>query len=477
LTGWTQDEAVGRSFASVFCSSDIETRDPCDHSVAQIAQETDTPAVPRCTILAARDLSERPIEEVAAPLRDAAGRTIGMVVAFRDISDALKAQEERARAGKLASLGLLAGGIAHDFNNILMTIMGSLSMARVMIPAGNQAGASLAEAEKACVHARQLTWQLLTFSKGGVPTKKTIALPGLLQECARLALRGTHVTCSFDIDPDLWAVHADAAQLTQVFTNVLINAQQAMAQGGEVHIRATNIVESVKRFECALPVEAGPYVRVSITDTGIGIPEENLGSIFDPYFSTKQRGSGLGLATSHSIVKHHGGFVAVDSKLGCGTTLHVNLPASLNAVVLDAPEWAILPNQGKGRILVMDDEPAVRTVAVNMLRYLGHEAEVADSGPAAIEKYARALRRGTPFDAVLLDLVVHGGMDGRETVERLTELDPAVNAIVISGYMQDSMLNEFRDYGFKGVIAKPFTLQELNTALHAVILPRDCRVH
>jgi CheY-like chemotaxis protein len=250
-----------------------------------------------------------------------------------------------------------------------------------------------------------------------------------------------------------------------------------MPQGGSVEISATNATEAVRRCENALPVEPGAYVRISIADTGIGIPEENLGSIFDPYFSTKRQGSGLGLATSHSIVKNHGGFVSVESKRGRGTTLHVNLPAAVAGHAQEALGWTRVAPGGRGRVLVMDDEPAIRVVAANMLRYLGHDVEVVDSGAAAIDHYTRALENGQPFDAVLLDLVVASGMGGRETIERLTELDPGVSAVVVSGYAQDSLLTEYRDYGFKAVIAKPFTLEELNTTLDAVIVPRGWRVH
>jgi CheY-like chemotaxis protein len=311
-----------------------------------------------------------------------------------------------------------------------------------------------------------------------VPTKKTVAIPGLLEECAALVLRGTPVRCTFNLDPDLATVHADPVQLQQVFSNILINAQEAMPGGGVIEVTGVNAVETAKRFEHALHVEPGPYVRISITDTGLGIPAENLGSIFDPYFSTKQKGSGLGLATSHSIVKNHGGFVAVESRLGCGTTFHVNVPASGAPAVADTTEWTMVTPAGhRGRILVMDDEPAIRMIAAQMLRYLGHEAVVTDNGHAAIEQYRRALEQDHPFDAVMLDLVTPGAMGGRETIEGLTALDPAVNAIVVSGYTQDSVLATYRDYGFKAVIAKPFTLQELNSALHAAIVPRHWQVH
>lgn len=476
LTGWTQQQALGQPIAAVFRSFDRETRERCD-SLAEFRRNPDKTGPTRCTVLAARDLTERPIEEIAAPLRDATGRTIGMVVAFRDVSDALKMQAERARADKLASLGLLAGGIAHDFNNILMAIMGNVSMARATIPATGPAVAVLGEAEQACVRARQLTWQLLTFSKGGAPVKKAITLPSILKESVRLALRGSNTRCSLQLEPDLWAVHADDTQLIQVFNNLLINAQQAMADGGVIEVRAQNMVEQSERYEHALRVEAGPYVRVSITDKGMGIPEENLGSIFDPYFTTKQRGSGLGLATSHSIIKNHGGYVSVRSQVGHGTTVHVNFPALLNRAVEDTADVVELAEAGRGRILVMDDEAAIRTLAVNMLEFLGYQPEAVNNGTAAVEHYLRALRKGHPFDAVILDLAVPDGMGGKETIERLGEVDRKVKAILASGYAQDSTMMDFRRLGFKAAIAKPFTLEELNRTLSSVVAPTSRVVH
>jgi nitrogen-specific signal transduction histidine kinase/DNA-binding NarL/FixJ family response regulator len=398
-----------------------------------------------------------------------------MVVAFRDITEALKMQEERARASRVASLGLLAGGIAHDFNNILMVVMGNVAMAQVTVPATSPAALSLAEAEQACLRARQLTWQLLTFSRGGVPVKKTTPLARALKESASLALRGTNVSCAFHIAPDLRTVSADETQLIQVFSNVLINAQQAMPHGGAVEIRAENIVEPGKRCEYALPVEAGPYVRVSVTDRGIGIPEENLGRIFDPYFTTKQKGSGLGLATSYSIIKNHGGYMSVTSKLGLGTTVCINLPASLHSEVETPAESFGRGTAGKGRILVMDDEASIRSLAVNMLTFLGHQAEVVSNGSAAVERYRHALQNGRPYDAVILDLMVPGGMGGKETIEQLTEIDPAVNAIMASGYTQDPVMTEFKDYGIKAVIGKPFTIEELSKTLGSIMVKAETK--
>ena len=474
LTGWSQEEASAQPLDVVFRSLDPQTREQCETAVARLTRDGESRSFSRSTILVSRQMAEHPIQEIAAPLRDAAGRASGVVVAFRDLSDALKAQEERAKASRVASLGLLAGGIAHDFNNILMAIMGNVSVARATTPAGT-ATRALDEAQQACVRARQLTWQLLTFSRGGVPVKKTMALPRIIEESASLALRGSNVQCTFDVSPDLAIVSADEGQMLQVFTNMLINARQAMSGAGSIEIRAENVYEDEERWENALSVTPGHYVRVSITDTGIGIPEENIGRVFDPYFTTKQQGSGLGLATSYSIIKNHGGHVSVQSKLGLGTTMRVSLPATSEC---DFP--LVMSSRAAmttGRVLVMDDEASIRRLAVNMLKSLGHEAEVVEDGTAAIEQYRRALKMGKPFDAVLLDLVVPGGMGGRETIERLSQIDPAVNAIVVSGYAQDPALMEFQTYGFKASIAKPYTLEELDTTLHSVIATAKWRVH
>jgi PAS domain S-box-containing protein len=477
VTGWTHEDAAGRPFASVFQNFCPDTRERCDNSTSALVGLSERAPSSRSTVLVARDLSERPIEEITAPLRDTDGRTIGMVVAFRDVTEALKMREERANANRVASLGLLAGGIAHDFNNILMSVMGNISIARARTAGGDAHARALDEAERACGRARQLTWQLLTFSRGGVPFKKTIALPPVLEESAGLALRGSTTTCTFHIASDLTSVSADERQLAQVFGNVLINAQQAMPYGGRIEIRAENIIEPGKRWECAAPVQPGVYARVSIVDTGIGISEEQVGRIFDPYFTTKQQGRGLGLATAYSIVKNHGGYISVESKVGHGTTLHVNLPAAMTQE-RDVPLDPVRRDRRrKGRILVMDDEMAVRMLTTNMLGFLGHEAAGVSEGLAAVRRYERALAKGQPFDAVILDLTVSNGIGGLETMKLLNELDPGVTAIVTSGYALDPVMTNFREYGFKAVIAKPFTLQELNHTLNLAMVPSIRTIH
>jgi PAS domain S-box-containing protein len=474
LTGWPRDEAIGRPLASVFQDVDVDTRKRCDDTLRALAGSA---GLRRSSLLVARDLSERPIEACATLFSDAEGRPTGMVLAFRDISDALRAQEQRANAGRLASLGLLAGGIAHDFNNILMAIMGNISMVRATSIHAASASAALAEAEQACVRARQITWQLLTFSKGGVPVRKPVNVARVLDEAAALALRGSDVTLAFDLVPDLWHIEADATQLVQVFTNLLINAQEAMPHGGVVTVRGENVIEARSRTEHGLRVDPGAYVRISAIDQGLGIPKEHIPRVFDPYFSTKQRGSGLGLATTYSIVKNHGGFITVTSELGRGTTIEVNFAAA-RAIERHGVQAPVISREGgRPRILVMDDEASIRTLTSNMLEFLGYDAETVDTGTLAIERFKRALADGCPFDAVLLDLVVPGDLGGREAIEHLSGFDPTVRAILVSGYAQNATMSGYRELGFAAAMTKPYTLQELQATLETVITTAAWRVH
>jgi PAS domain S-box-containing protein len=465
LTGWSQEEALGAPINDIFTTLDPDTRAPYDNGSVTGANR---PAgVARSVILIPRGRSEVAVQDVWAPLGGDGGEPIGVVIAFRDASDAVRTQEERAKASKLESLGLLAGGIAHDFNNILTAILGNVSLSRALIAANPQADAALAEAEQACVRARQLTQQLLTFSKGGRPVKKPLHLDRVVKESIRLALSGSPVGWTARIDRDLWPVNADEGQLTQVFNNILINAHQAMPRGGQIVIAGRNCTETEERWEFGMKVMPGPYVRISVTDEGVGIPPESLGRIFEPYFSTKSTGSGLGLATSQSIVKNHGGFLAVDSEPGRGTTMHVSLPAAVSERV--PIEHAAVPltsaRHGGGRVLVLDDEEAIRTLAAQLLRMLGYDVETVSTGEAAIARYVSARNEGQAFDIVLLDLTIPGGMGGGQVIQSLLAIDPGVRAIVVSGYASDALLSRYREHGFKAAVTKPFTIRELTAAL------------
>jgi CheY-like chemotaxis protein len=361
---------------------------------------------------------------------------------------------------------VLAGGIAHDFNNMLTAVLGNISFAKHFAdPENTKLLRRLGEAEKASLRARDLTQQLLTFSRGGAPIKETVSLVELLKGTSEFALSGSNVVCEFSILDDLWPVDADQGQISQVIENLIINANQAMPDGGTVHVRAENITVGTRDI---LPLNKGQYVKVSVTDHGLGIPKDHLSKLFDPYFTTKQEGSGLGLATTYSIIKKHGGYIIADSELGAGTTVNFYLPASEKPVPAKEGEEERLP-VGEGKVLVMDDEDSVREVAGDILAQMGYEVAFAKDGAEAIERYKKANETGRPFDAVIMDLTVPGGMGGREALQVLLAIDPEVKAIVSSGYSKDPVMAEFRKHGFKGVVAKPYRIQELGRALHDVL--------
>ncbi len=393
-----------------------------------------------------------------------AGRRAEIVLAH-DVTERRKMETELLKAQKLESLGVLAGGLAHDFNNLLTAIMGNISLAKLHSRAGDGVSERLHEAEKASFRARDLTQQLLTFAKGGVPVKRTVSLAGIIKEAAGFALRGSRSIYEFSLPLDLCAVEADEGQMSQVIHNLIINADQAMPAGGKVDMRCENVIIGPGD---GLPLKAGTYVKLSVQDQGIGIPREHFTRIFDPYFTTKQKGSGLGLATTYSIVKRHDGHITVESELGIGTVFHVYIPAAGGCRPEREHEEGA-PAPGTGRILVMDDEEMIRDVAGEMLARLGYEVEFAAKGEEAVACYAAARQSERPFDAVIMDLTIPGGMGGREAIQKLREIDPGVKAIVSSGYSNDPIMARFREAGFRGVVSKPYTVTSLSEAVKKVL--------
>ncbi len=381
---------------------------------------------------------------------------------FTDMTERRLLESERLKAQKLESVGMLAGGIAHDFNNLLQGIFGYLSLAKLSLDDRARAAKMLDQAEKALHLATNLTSQLLTFARGGKPVRKLIALGPVLENAARLALSGSRSGYQLDLEEGLWPVEADEGQLGQVIQNIVLNADQAMPLGGSVVISARNLPAS--RAAAHPGLEARDHLEISISDQGVGIPAKYMDRIFDPYFTTKESGSGLGLATSYSIVTNHGGRIEVSSEAGTGTTFSVFLPAA-PAASAGTGDVAAPRRARSGRVLVMDDEQTVRDVAVGLLRSLGFETDAAEHGEAALERYRRALAEGRRFDAVILDLTVRGGMGGAETMRRLLEVDPAVTAIVTSGYADSALLSSHREHGFRSALKKPFLLRDLERAL------------
>jgi PAS domain S-box-containing protein len=383
----------------------------------------------------------------------------------RDMSDRKRLEDELLRSEKLHSLGVMAGGIAHDFNNILTAILGNISLLRTTLKPDGASRELLAEAQKASLHARDLTRQLLTFSRGGDPVRKLFKPEALIRESAALALRGRATAREIKIADDLWPVEADESQLGQVLSNLIINASQAMQGEGAVVIAAEN--RPIREGEVPT-LATGEYVVISVSDHGTGIPEQHRPRVFDPYFTTKADGRGLGLAVSYSIVVNHGGAITLDSEVGRGTTFTVYLPGARDAHLTPQPDEPEIV-RGTGRVLVMDDEALVRDIAGRMIRELGYDVAFARDGQEALDVWRKARAEGQPFDVVVMDLTIPGGMGGRQAIRELLAIDPAAKAVVSSGYSQDPIMANYRDYGFRDVIAKPYSVVDMSRTLAAVI--------
>lgn len=404
--------------------------------------------------------------EISTSIMELEGKKIIQGI-FRDISVRLKLEEEIQKAQRLESAGMMAGGIAHDFNNLLTAILGNVSLAKMFVPPEDKISVRLDETEKAILRAQSLTQQLLTFAKGGLPITKTVDISDTIKESTEFVLRGTNLKCRCEIPHDLWPVEADVGQINQVLHNLVINAYQAMQDGGECRIEAKNVVIDSSN---SIPLSAGKYVLISVYDKGTGIPREYLAKIFDPFFTTKAKGSGLGLSTAYAIVRKHGGLITVDTEVGVGSIFNIYLPASDKPIVadaLDTKDDAVF--MGEGRILLMDDENFVRQVANELLTYLGYEVDLAVDGKEAIDLYKKALAENKPYSAVIMDLTIPGGMGGKEAVAQLKKIDPDIVAIVSSGYANDPIMANYQKYGFDGMVPKPYKVEKLSKVLNETI--------
>ncbi len=452
--GWTLEEVQGKTIPFVPGDQKSITQD-------KIKEIYDTGKFIRITTRRfTKDGRTLDIFLSAAVTKDDDGKAMGLVVNLADITQrkALEAQYEQAQ--KMESLGTLAGGIAHDFNNLLSGIYGYLDLARKK-NTDLQVADYLNRALNSSNRAKNLTHQLLTFSKGGEPVKKIVPLVPFIQETTQFALSGSSVSCAFSMAPDLWMCDHDQNQIGQVIDNIVINAHHAMPTGGHIRVAASN--ETVG--ENTHPgLKAGRYVKISISDTGTGIPEKYLSRIFDPFFTTKHKGSGLGLATSYSIVKRHGGIIEVSSEPGKGSTFHIFLPAASGSSGI-LPTASELLHEGEGIILIMDDEEMIRDMLSAMLKTMGFSTCTAEDGRAALDLFSALRKDKASLRAVILDLTVPGGMGGKEVIQDIRKVDETIPVFVASGYSEDAAIADPESFGFTASLEKPFTIGELSRML------------
>ncbi|NQV68638.1 MAG: response regulator [Pseudohongiella sp.] len=414
------------------------------------------------------DSNERWIHSIGGAVTGKNGEIIELVGTSQDITGSKMVEKELQKMQKLESLGVLAGGIAHDFNNILTMLFGNISLTKSNFPKGQAGLEPLEKAEEAFQRASRLTNQLLIFAKGGEPVKKGITLGKLVEEVTRFDLTGSNVELAFKTDENLWAIEGDAGQLEQVFTNLAINAVQAMPAGGHLHVTLENIDFSK---DTKLGFSSRRYVKATVRDEGTGIDPEHLDRVFDPYFTTKQAGNGLGLATVFSIIFKHGGHIAVDSVLGEGTSFTVFLPASeLQQFTKENPgSDEVAEKQHVGKILMMDDEESICDIAKQMLESKGHVVSLASSGEQAIGMYKQSMDDGKPYDCIIMDLTIPGGVGGKEAIVEILKINPEAKAIVSSGYGIDPVMASHTSFGFRDVLPKPFTASSLFEVVNKVL--------
>ena len=471
LTGWSSKEGIGQPLKSVFdVTIDLAAQAKVQKSGYRSEAQSILLNLPENVTLTSRDGNERVIEQVASPIRDNKNEVAGVVLVFRDITARQRAETERRKAETLEQLGLLAGGIAHDFNNLLTAIIGNISLASVLLPPNDEMAERLDDAKNASLRARDLAQQLLTFARGGTPIKKTASIGKLIQDTVSFSLRGSHNRSEFEFGVDLSSAEIDAGQISQVIANLVVNADQAMPNSGTLHVSCENFSYSATTTPAVPDLAAGDYVRIRIRDEGVGIPAKYMKRIFDPYFTTKPKGSGLGLATAYSIIKNHSGLMTVESEVHVGTTFTIYLPAALDQEMpVEAPRTFTPAMPGTGRVLVVDDEDAIRDLVEFTLTRLGYKVWQAATALEGVNIYREKFEADERFDAVILDLTLPGGIGGKEALKKLIEIDPTVNAIVSSGYATDATMSRYQDFGFRGVIAKPYEAAELGKIVHDVI--------
>ena len=397
----------------------------------------------------------------ASVVYDENDRPSGLMGISKDFTDTQHYEKELLRAQKLESVGLLAGGIAHNFNNQLTSIIGSISLIKKFLDSQNHKASidALEIAKAASQRAHNLTQKLLTFSKGGTPVRKTWPAGQLIKDIVGFVVGESNVNDVLGMIDDLPAIKVDSEQIRVVMQSLITNADEAILNGGTVRIEAESTIITKDQ---GLPLTPGNYVKIIVKDTGAGIPRDQIQKIFDPFYTTKKKNSGLGLATAFSIIRKHEGFVTVDSKVGFGSTFYVYLPACEESIIKQTqPQKKSNEIQANGKVLVLDDEDCIKNIASKMLERVGYVVETASTGEEALDLFRHAKEKGDPFDVVILDLAIAGGMGGKEVIKILRKEDSNIKALVSSGYYSDPIMSSYTNYGFDDVVTKPYTLAAL----------------
>jgi nitrogen-specific signal transduction histidine kinase/ActR/RegA family two-component response regulator len=466
----TINEVIGKKINEVFALIEVDTGKSFIDFFDKVLRNGEIIYIKQGLKLTTKKGINLDVADSCAPIYNFESNIVGIVIVLQDITDQLIIEKEAAKSHQLESLGVLAGGIAHDFNNILMGIIGNLDLANLIIEEKENLSnedqkikAILLDALDNSQRATDLTAQLLTFSKGGAPIKKTIEIGKNLEKVANFILSGQSSKAIVEIQRDLWPIVADKGQLNQVIQNIVLNAAQSMPNGGIVKIKAENhAIEESKSF----PLQGGKYVKISISDEGVGIPNKNKEKLFNPYYTTKKTGSGLGLTISFSIIKNHGGYIDFDSTEGIGTTFYIYFPVS-NEIIINQEQISGI-KKGFGKILIMDDDLIVQETYGEMMGYLGYQFDLVQSGEQALEMYRQNLK-SEPYDLVILDNIISGGMGGKETLKQLKKIDRNIQSIIASGFSNDEILLKFSEFGFREVLIKPFTTRELGMKIDKVL--------
>lgn len=468
ICGFSGGDAAGKPLCEKFNLINAASREAAANPVEKTFQTGQAVGLEHNSVIITPAGEEKYLSATSAPIFDDSGKLNGAILVFRDISDRKKMEEELLKVSKLESLGVLAGGIAHNFNNLLTGITGNISYAKFIIAEDSPAQEALNTAEEIVFKAKDLTSQFRTFSGGGAPVKKTVYVSDTIKPAVDFVVRGSKVKVSYEINDELWPAEIDEGQIKQLITNLVINAMQAMSGGGNLTIGASNeLIDSAS----SLNIPAGKYLKISFKDEGDGIAPENISRIFDPYFSTRQSGSGLGLTASYSIARKHGGIITAESIQHRGSTFNVLLPVSLKTEnARGAAEAQKLTRSHHGhKILVMDDESIVREVTANLLKHLGYQVHTVKNGSEALSSYMEAAGAGRPFDAMILDLIVPGDLGGAEVVKKLKDGGESPRAIAASGFSNEMVMSKYEKYGFCAMISKPYKIKELDELLQKII--------